>query len=142
MTAPTTREPEAKSKQIEDHTGTVAEAFFIANLLFIGIFYVFLWGLYFLAYKNASPVSKHHLKQTLIASSISTLIAILLNIFVLLTTGYASATALILAEVYLMLIVPLFMIVGILGFTKAVQGLDFNFPLISKFVKKPTPDDT
>ena len=128
---------ETTKQQIDDHTGTVAEAFFIANLLFVGIFYLFLWGLFFLAYKNASPVSKHHLKQTLIAASISTLIVILLNIFILLTTGYASATALILAEVYLMLIVPLFLIVGILGFTKAVQGLDFTFPLIGKFVRKP-----
>ena len=133
----TDKEIETDKQQIDDHTGTVAEAFFIANLLFVGIFYVFLWGLYFLAYKNASPVSKHHLKQTLVASSISTFIVILLNIIILLTSGYASATALILAEAYLMLIVPLFLIVGILGFTKAVQGLDFTFPLIGRFITKP-----
>jgi hypothetical protein len=36
-----------------------------------------------------------------------------------------------------MLVVPLFMIAGILGFTKAVQGLDFSFPIISKFITKP-----
>ncbi len=124
-------------KYTEDHTGTIAEALFLANLLFVGIFYLFLWGLYFISYKNTSDVSKHHLKQTLIASSISTLIVIIINIIILTTTGYASATALIMAEVYLMLIVPLFMIVGILGFTKAVQGLDFTFPLIGKFVRKP-----
>ena len=133
----TDQEIETAKQQIDDHTGTVAEAFFIANLLFVGIFYVFLWGLYFLAYKNATPISKHHLKQTLVASSISTSIVILLNIIILLTTGYASATALILAEAYLMLVVPLFMIVGILGFTKAVQGLDFTFPLIGRFIANP-----
>jgi cytochrome bd-type quinol oxidase subunit 2 len=126
-----------QGQHIDDHTGTIAEAFYIANLLFVGVFYLLLWGLYFLAYKNASPVSKHHLKQTLVASSISTLIVIILNIFIQLTTGYASATALILAEVYLMLIVPLFLIVGIMGFTKAVQGLDFTFPLIGKLLRKP-----
>ncbi|MEB8430646.1 hypothetical protein OO007_00265 [Cocleimonas sp. KMM 6892] len=123
-------------RQAEDHAGTIAEAFFIANLLFVGIFYVLLWGLYFMAYKNASAVSKHHLKQTLIASSVSTSIAILLNIIILLTTGYASATALILAEVYLMVVVPAFLIAGILGFTKAVQGLDFTFPLIGRFAAR------
>ena len=123
-------------KPAEDHTGTIAEALFIANLLFVGIFYLFLWGLFFISYKNASAVSKHHLKQTLIASSISTLIVIIINFIIIMTTGYASATALILAEVYLMLIVPLFLIVGILGFTKAVQGLDFTFPLIGRFVRK------
>ncbi len=132
-----TKHKSIESRHAEDHAGTIAEAFFIANLLFVGIFYVLLWGLYFIAYKNASAVSKHHLKQTLIASSVSTFIVILLNIIILMTTGYASATALILAEVYLMLIVPAFLILGILGFTKAVQGLDFTFPLIGKFVRKP-----
>lgn len=121
-------------KETVDHTGTVAEALFIANLLFIGIFYLILWGLYFLAYKNASPVSKNHLKQTLVASTLSTLIVVLLNIFVLLTAGYASATALITAEVYLMLIVPLFMIVGILGFTKAINEKDYKFPIIGNLL--------
>lgn len=130
-----------EAKQAKDHTGSVAEAFFIANLLFVGIFYVFLWVLYFLSYKNASEVSKRHLKQTLIASSITTSIVVVLNIIIIFTTGYASAPALILAEVYLMLIVPLFMIVGILGFTKAVQGMDFSFPLIGKFVRKPITDN-
>ncbi len=142
MTEMLTTQEKSKSRQIEDHSGTIAEAFFIANLLFVGIFYLLLWGLYLLAYKNASPVSKSHIKQTLIASSISTLIVILLNLFILLTSGYASATALIVAEVYLMLIVPLFMIVGILGFTKAVQGLDFSFPVIGRFIRDPVISDT
>ena len=117
----------------KDHTGSVAEAFFIANLLFVGIFYVLLWGLYFFNYEKASAVSKRHLKQSLIASSITTAIVIVLNIIILLTTGYASVAALIMAEVYLMLVVPVFLVMGILGFTKAVQGLDFTFPLIGRF---------
>lgn len=123
-----------KQKYQVDHTGTIAEAFFIANLLFIGIFYVILWGHYFLSYKNATPVSKNHLKQTLAASSLSMLIVILLNIFIVTTSGYASATALISAEVYLMLVVPLFMVVGILGFTRAVNEKDFKFPIIGNLL--------
>jgi len=125
-----------EAKHAKDHIGSTSEAFYIANLLFVGLFYVLLWGLYFLSYKKASGVSQSHLKQTLIASSITTGIVVALNIIILLTTGYASATALILAEIYLMLIVPVFLILGILGFTKAVQGLDFTFPLIGKFVRK------
>ncbi len=117
-----------------DYTGAVAEALFLANLLFIGIFYIILWGLFLLTYKHVSQVSKNHLKQTLIASSITTLIAIALNIFVVTTAGYASATALITAEVYLMVIVPLFMIIGILGFIKAVNGKDYKYPLIGNML--------
>lgn len=121
--------------QAEDHIGSFAQAFFIANLLFVGIFYVFIWVLYFSAYKKASSVSKRHLKQALIASSISTLIVLLFNIFILFTTTYASVTALIMAEVYLMLIVPIFLVAGIVGFINAIQGLDFTFPLLGRFVR-------
>ena len=115
-----------------DHSGTVAEAFFIANLLFIGIFYILLWGLFFMSYKHATQVSKNHLKQTLVAASITTSIVILLNIIIVMTTGYASVEALISAEVYLMLVVPLFMVLGIFGFTRAVNEKDFIFPVIGK----------
>ncbi|MEE9491852.1 MAG: hypothetical protein V3W04_00540 [Gammaproteobacteria bacterium] len=118
----------------KDHTGSFAEAFFIANLLFVGVFYLLLWGLYFMKKRHATQVSKNHLKQTLIASSFTTLIVISLNFFILMTTGYASATALITAEIYLMLVVPLFMVLGIFGFTKAINEKDFRFPVIGRFL--------
>jgi uncharacterized membrane protein len=113
-----------------DHSGTIAEAFFIANLLFIGIFYLLLWGLYFMSYKHASQISKNHIKQTLLAASFTTSIVILLNIIIVMTTGYASVEALLSAEVYLMVVVPLFMVLGIVGFTRAVNEKDFKFPII------------
>jgi len=57
-----------------NHTAAFAEAFFIGNLLFVGVFYLALWTLYLLRYKNASVITQNHLKQTLVASSISTTI--------------------------------------------------------------------
>lgn len=122
------------TKQSVDYRGAVAEALFIANLLFIGIFYIILWGLYFIAYKKSSQVSKNHIKQALAGATLSTLIVLLLNIFVVTTTGYASATALIVAEIYLMLIVPLFMLVAIAGFIKAVNEKNFQYPVIGKLL--------
>lgn len=115
-----------------DHTAAYAEAFFIANLLFIGIFYLALWVLYFLRYKHTSDVGKNHLKQALVASTSSILVVVALNIFILLTSGYASATALICAEVYLMLIVPVFLIFGIQGFMKAINDQNYKYPLFGK----------
>ncbi len=117
-----------------DHTAAYAEAFYIANLLFVGIFYLALWALYFLRNKNTSPVAQHHLKQTLLASSITTLLFIAINIFIMLTVGYASAIGLFSLEFYFMIILPLCLIVGILGFTKAIKNQDFTFPLIGRFV--------
>jgi len=118
-----------------DNTAAFAEAFFIGNLLFVGVFYLALWLLYFLRYRCTSVVAKNHLGQTLIASSLSTIIFLSINVYILLTDGYASLTALFLLEVYFMLIVPLFLAAGIMGFTKAIKGLDFNFPLIGQLSK-------
>ncbi len=121
-----------KTGQNQDHTAAFAEAFFIGNLLFVGVFYMALWVLYLRRYKKASPVTRHHLKQTLIGASISTSIFIAINIFIILTTGYASVTALFSLEFYFMLLLPLFLIVGIIGFTRAIKGLDFSYPLIGR----------
>jgi uncharacterized Tic20 family protein len=117
----------------QDNTAAFAEAFFIANLLFIGVFYIALWVLYFVRYQDTSAVAKNHLVQALIASSISTSIFVLLNVFIVLTDGYASLTALFSLEVYYMLIVPLFLAMGIFGFTKAIKGEGYIFPLFGRF---------
>jgi len=120
-----------------DHTAAFAEAFFIGNLLFVGAFYLALWILYFLRFEKSSTITKRHIKQALIASSISTLIFVSINIFIILTTGYTSVTALFSLEFYFMILLPLFLVVGILGFTRAIKGIDFNYPLISRFIKEP-----
>lgn len=121
--------------ETNDHTAAYAEAFFMANLLFIGIFYIALWVLYLRGYKDASEVGKHHLKQTLLAASISTGIAVLMNIGIILTTGYASLAGLFMAEFYLMLVVPVFLIMGILGFTKAAKDEKYTFPVVGQLIK-------
>ena len=123
-----------KEKFTHDYTGAVAEAFFMANLLFIGVFYLVLWALYLSAYKNASPVSKNHIKQALWASTLTTTIAVVLAGIAFMTTGFASVQALIMAEVYLMVVVPIFMLLGILGFTKAINEKNFKFPIIGNLL--------
>ena len=120
-----------------DHTAAFAEAFFIGNLLFVGAFYLALWVLYFLRYKKSSVITRNHLKQALVGSSISTTIFVCINIFIMLTSGYASVTALFSLEFYFMLLLPLFLVVGILGFTRAIKGVDFSYPLIGRFIKPP-----
>ncbi len=120
-----------------DHTAAYAQAFFIGNLLFVGAFYLALWTLYLLRYDSASEITQRHIKQALIGSSISTAIFISINIFIMLTTGYASVTALFSLEFYFMLLLPMFLVVGILAFTRAIKGIDFTYPLIGRFIGKP-----
>jgi len=118
-----------------DNTAAFAEAFYIGNLLFVGVFYIALWALYFLRYTRTTTMAQKHLNQTLMASSLSTIIFLTINLYIVLTDGYASLTALFLLELYFMLIVPLCLAAGIMGFTKAIKGLDFNYPLIGQLSK-------
>ena len=120
--------------QKNSHTAAFAEAFFIGNLLFVGVFYLALWVLFLLRYKAASTITRNHLKQTIVASSISTAIFISINVFIIMTTGYASVTALFSLELYFMIFLPICLVVGIIGFTKAVKGLNFSYPLIGHLI--------
>jgi len=36
-----------------------------------------------------------------------------------------------------MVLLPLFFVVGILGFTKAINGIDYSYPLIGRFIREP-----
>lgn len=119
----------------KDHSAAFAEAFFMANLLFVGIFYIALWILYIKRYSTADAITQSHLKQALIAASLSTLIFALINVAIVLTDGYASLIGLIGLEVYYMLIVPVFLLAGIFAFTKAVNHVDFSYPLINRFIR-------
>ena len=96
-----------------DHIGSIAQAFFIGNLLFVGVFYLALWVLYLLKYKKESAVSQQHIKQSLLASSITTVIFAAINIVIIQTDGYASLTALLSLEIYFMFIVPLCLATGL-----------------------------
>ncbi|PCJ30756.1 MAG: hypothetical protein COA90_08290 [Gammaproteobacteria bacterium] len=120
------------STQEQDNTAVIAQAFFIGNLLFVGVLYIALWGLYTLRYSTSSAFSQQHLRQSLMSSSLSTLIFMGINLFIILTDGYASLTGLVCLEVYFMFIVPLFLAVGLMGFIKAIQGKEFIYPFIGK----------
>ena len=117
-----------------DNIGSIALALFMINLLLAGLFYIALWILYFLKYKDASQVSKNHVKQALIGSTISIIIFLAMSLFAIFYSGFSSATTLIMAEIYLMVVVPLFLFVGIMGFTKAINHTDYAFPIIGKML--------
>lgn len=129
-----TNQQQHHQNQQQDSIGAIADALFMINLLLAGLFYIALWILYFLKYKDASQVSKNHLKQALIGASLSIVIFLAMSLFAVFSSGFNSATTLIMAEIYLMVIVPLFLFVGILAFTKAINDKDYAFPIIGKML--------
>lgn len=128
-----------KKETQDDNTAVLAVVFFMANLLFIifgGIFYLALWVLYLRRYKKSSVVIQNHLKQALIAATLSTAIFIAINIFILYTGGYVplSSSAIIAIELYGLLVLPLFMGLGIFALLKAIKNEEIRYPLIGRLI--------
>ena len=122
-----------------DHTAVLAVVFYMANILFVifgGIFYLALWVLYLRRYKTASRVTQNHLKQALIAASLTTTIFIVINIFILTTGGYIPLTrsAIIVIELYGLVVLPVFMGLGVYALSKAIKNEDVRYPLIGRFI--------
>lgn len=123
----------------KDHNAEFAIVFFMANLLFVifgGIFYLALWVLYVRRYKNSTPVTQNHLKQALIAASLSTAIFVSINIYIIITGGYIplSRSAILALELYGLLVLPLFMGMGIFALSKAIRNEDIRYPLIGRLI--------
>ena len=124
---------------IRDYTAVYAVAFFMANVLFVvfgGVFYLALWVLYLRHYKNAPPVTRSHLKQALIAASLSTTIFVIINIFIISNGGYIplSRSAIIAIELYGLVVLPLFMATGVFALFKAIRNEDVRYPLIGRLI--------
>ncbi|MCP4009972.1 MAG: hypothetical protein GY726_10730 [Proteobacteria bacterium] len=122
-----------------DRTAIFGVIFFMANVLFVifgGIFYLALWVLLVRRYKKSSPLAQNHLKQALIAASLTTIIFIILNIFILSTGGYVplSRSAILAIELYGIVVLPLFMGLGVYALSKAIRHEEIRYPLIGRLV--------
>lgn len=122
-----------------DHTAVIAVALFMVNILFIifgGIFYLALWVLVIRRYNKSSTIVQNHLKQALIAASLTTIIFIGINIFILSTGGYVplSRSSIIVLEMYGLLILPSFMGLGVYALFKAFKNEDVRYPIIGRLV--------
>jgi hypothetical protein len=127
------------NRTTNDHTAVYAVVFFMANVLFVifgGVFYLALWVLYLRRYKNASLVTRNHLKQALIAASLSTAIFILINIYIMVSGGYIplSRSAIVAIELYGLVVLPLFMATGVFALFGAIKNEDVRYPLIGRLV--------
>ncbi len=122
-----------------DHNAVLAVALYMANILFVifgGIFYLALWALVILRYKKSSTITQNHMKQALIAASLTTLIFVAINIFIVYTGGYVplSRSAIMALEMYGLLILPAFMGLGVYALFKAFKSEDIRYPIIGRLI--------
>ncbi len=110
----------------------VSEGLYLLNLLFP---LLPLLGLIWLRYrhrKHMAALVRNHLPQACRAACIATAVFIAANLLILLLGGYRSIHALIVFEVYFIIVVPLFLIPGLFGLIKAMAAQTYRYPLIGR----------
>lgn len=108
----------------------VSQGLYLLNLLIPLLPLVVLSLLYLNRDVGGKPLARINLTQALIGAGISSLLFIAANLLILLLGGYRSLQALIIFEVYYILLVPVFLIPGLIALIKAMSGQIYRFPLI------------
>ena len=128
-----------------DHSAQISIALMMANLLFVVFFaipYVLLCLFYLWRAPKASDLTRSHMKQALLAATITTVIYHAITYFFdisvinLATGGHGEIPmhSIIALEVYFIVVVPLFMGLGIFSLNRAIRGEPFRYPLIGRLV--------
>lgn len=109
-----------------------AQVLFMLNLLFpllplLALALLALWHP-----QRQLPLARNHLRQGLAGAMASSLLFIAANLAIITQGGYRSMTALVAFELYYLLVVPLFLVPGLLGILRAMAGTEFRFPLLGR----------
>lgn len=108
----------------------ISAGLYLINLLLPLLPLLGLVWLYFQHRNHAPRLAKINLMQALIGAALSSALFAAANILILSLGGYRSLHALIVFEVYYILVVPLFLIPGLITLVKAMSGQLYRFPLI------------
>ncbi len=123
-----------------EHQGPHAKAIIsyglmLLNLLFPILIYVFL-AFYWLKHKKSQDRLLYvAINQSFISATISTLLFILANVLVLSMAQYKSTFALITFEIYFVLVVPVFLIPGLMGLVKSNASIIYFYPILGNRFK-------
>ena len=108
----------------------IGEGLYLLNLLFPLLPLLGLLWLYTRRHNHPAALVRVHLRQALLGAVIVALLFLGANLMILLLGGYRSLHALVIFEVYYILVVPLFLIPGLIGLIKAMSGQIYRYPLI------------
>ena len=110
-----------------------AEALYLANLLVLpGLAFLALLALWFAHRRDAPPLGRCHLRQTLSASLWAGAILILANALIFVLGGYRQPATWIIVIVYFITCHATLVLFGIFGLARAMAGKNFVYPLIGR----------
>ena len=107
----------------------IGQALYLLNLLFPLLPLLGLAWLHARHGAHAPRLARVNTRQALAGAAVSTALFAAANLLILALGGYRSLHALIIFEVYYIVVVPAFLIPGLIALIKALSGQVYRFPL-------------
>lgn len=127
MVAPETTSPAGQ------HLAITAQSLFLGNLLIApGLCFAILAWLWWKR-RDAPPLARQHLDQTLTASLWAGALLVLANLAILLLGGYDAAHTWVILILYFTCAHSTLILLGMLGLSRALAGQLFTFPVIGRW---------
>jgi hypothetical protein len=112
---------------------TIAEALYLLNLLLLpGIAFGLLLWLYRKHVRNAPPLARCHLRQTLSASLWAGALLVLVNGAIIALGGYHAPSTWVIVVLYFTTAHACLVLLGTLGLARAMAGKPYIYPLIGR----------
>lgn len=110
-----------------------AEVLYLANLLLLpGLAFLGLLVLWFAHRRDAPPLGRCHLRQTLSASLWAGAILILANALIFVLGGYQQPATWVIIILYFTICHATLVLFGIFGLARAMAGKQYVYPLIGR----------
>lgn len=108
-----------------------AESLYLINLLLLpGPAFLALLGLFFRYRRDAPPLARIHLQQTLSASLWAGMLLIVANLLIVVLGGYDSGWTWVVAILYFTTAHTTLVFFGIFGLARAMAGQPYRYPLV------------
>jgi uncharacterized Tic20 family protein len=116
-----------------------AEALYLVNLLLApGLGFLALLWLYWKRHGSAGPVARCHLEQTVSASLWGGFLLVIINAGIILLGGYDGAWTWLIVIIYFTLVHSTFILLGMIGLIKAMNGQCWKYPLVGRPLRDPS----
>lgn len=110
-----------------------AEVLFLANLLLApGLAFLGLLWLWLKRRKDAPPLARCHLEQTLEASIWAGMLLVIANVSVIALGGFQSVWTWVIVILWFTCVHSTLILLGVWGLVKAMNGKNFVYPLVGK----------
>jgi hypothetical protein len=120
----------------------VAESLYLVNLLLVpGLAFIVLVVIYLRTIRDAPPLARCHLRQTLAASVWAGVILVLINMLIIAFGGYDAPYTWMFVVLYFTACHSTLIFMGMMGLAKAMAGRAWRYPIVGRPCPETATED-